>query len=207
MVENQLRARGIDDGRVLAQMGAVPRHCFVPKALESQAYDDHPLAIGNGQTISQPYMVACMTALLQLGADDVVLEIGTGSGYQTAVLAGLCRAVYTVERDANLHERARACLQQLRYENVRCVVGDGSLGHPEGAPYDAILVTAGSPRIPKALKEQLAEGGRILCPVGNRNQQQLLRLVRRGSEFESTSHTNCIFVPLVGTDGWHSAQA
>jgi protein-L-isoaspartate(D-aspartate) O-methyltransferase len=147
-------------------------------------------------------MVACMTALLGLGPGDHVLEIGTGSGYQTAVLSGLCGDVVSVECQGVLHERARACLLQLGYQNVRCVHGDGSLGYGPAAPYDGILVTAGSPRVPRALVAQLKEGGRLVCPVGDRKKQQLLKLTKKRGEIVTTSHTNCIFVPLVGADGW-----
>ena len=207
MVERQLRERGISDERVLAQMAEVPRHCFVPRDLHAQAYADHPLPIGDGQTISQPFMVACMTELLGANPGDHVLEVGTGSGYQTAVLAGLCRDVVTIETNAALHERARACLGQLGLENVTCYHGDGSLGYAPEAPYDAILVTAGSPHLPVALTEQLGEGGRLVCPVGDRKQQQLLRVIKQGGALTTTAHTNCIFVPLVGADGWHEARS
>ncbi len=204
MVTGQLRDRDITDEALLARMDAVPRHCFVPLDYQPQAYDDRPLPIGNGQTISQPYMVACMTALLALAPSDRVLEIGTGSGYHTAILAGLCREVITIEADRWLHERARSCLHQFRIQNVTCYWGDGSRGFPDGAPYDAIIVAAGSPRVPPQLPEQLSEGGRLVCPVGERRKQTLIHIVKRGSELHPTAHTNCIFVPLVGKDGWQS---
>lgn len=206
MVATQLRDRDITDPRVLARMETVPRHCFVPRDRAREAYGDHPVAIGDGQTISQPYMVACMTALLALEGTEHVLEIGTGSGYQTAVLAGLCRDVVSVESSRLLFERARASLGQLHIENVTLHCGDGTVGYEAEAPYDAILVTAGSPRIPAALTEQLAEGGRLVCPVGDRRQQQLLHVRKAGGELTTTAHTNCIFVPLVGADGWETSR-
>jgi len=206
MVETQIRARGVEGEHLLARLAVVPRHCFVPRNLAGQAYADHPLPIGAGQTISQPYMVACMTALLELCGGDRVLEIGTGSGYQTAILAGLCREVVTIESVPALHAGARACLGQLGIRNVQFHCGDGSRGYAPGAPYDAILVTAGSPHVPPSLPAQLGEGGRLVCPVGDRKQQQLLRVIKRGGEFVTTAHTNCIFVPLVGEEGWHVSQ-
>ena len=202
MVEDQLAARHISDPRVLEAFRQVPRHCFVPREYQDQAYDDRPLPIGLEQTISQPYMVACMTELLDLRPGDRVLEIGTGSGYQTAILSLLASEVVTIERHAALQARARACLGQLRRENIHFVVGDGCLGHPDRAPYDAILVTAGSPEIPPALVKQLANGGRLLCPVGGRSHQQLQRMEKQGSTLHTTAHTDCIFVPLRGRNGW-----
>ena len=202
MVSAQLVERGITDRRVLDAIRRVPRHCFVPRNLAGEAYEDRPLPIGKGQTISQPYMVACMTELLALRASDRVLEIGTGSGYQTAILSLLAADVVTIERDADLHARARACLQQLGLQNIRFLCGDGCLGYSEGAPYDAILVTAGSPLIPPALQEQLAEGGRLLCPVGGRSQQRLHLVSRSGDSWATSEHTDCLFVPLRGKDGW-----
>ena len=202
MVAKQLRGRNIDDERVLARMAAIPRHCFVPPELEAKAYEDHPLPIGSGQTISQPYMVACMTALLNLERDDRVLEIGTGSGYHTAVLAGLCQEVVSLECIPALHERAKACLRQLGINNVSLHCGDGSTGYTPGNPYDAIVVAAGSPHVPLSLTKQLRDLGRLVCPVGDRKCQSLLRILRRGDEFTTTTHTSCIFVPLVGKDGW-----
>lgn len=202
MVEDQLAARNISDHRVLEAFRRVPRHCFVPHEYQDQAYDDRPLPIGLEQTISQPYMVACMTELLELRPSDRVLEIGTGSGYQTAILSLLASEVVTIERHAALQARARACLGQLRLENIYFVVGDGCLGYPDRAPYDAILVTAGSPEIPPALVKQLANGGRLLCPVGGRSHQQLQRVEKQGSTLHTTAHTDCIFVPLRGRNGW-----
>lgn len=202
MVAEQIAQRGVADRRVLEVLRRVPRHCFVPLELETQAYEDRPLPIGKGQTISQPYMVACMTELLALKPRDRVLEIGTGSGYQTAVLANLSARIVTVERHAELQERAQATLHQLGYNNITFVCGDGSLGWARKAPYDAILVTAGSPDVPPALLEQLAEGRRLVCPVGDRRRQQLLRITKQGSGFVTTIHTDCVFVPLTGEAGW-----
>lgn len=202
MVAAQLAARGIKSPRVLEAMRGVPRHCFVPPECEYLAYDDRPLPIGLGQTISQPYMVALMTDLLDLSPADRVLEIGTGSGYQAAVLARLCAEVVTVERHPALHERARASLGELGYTNVMPICEDGTLGHVGRAPYDAIVVTAGSPKIPAALLEQLADGGRLVCPVGNRSRQRLTKVTRQGNALVSEVHTECLFVPLTGQDGW-----
>lgn len=202
MVATQLAARGIQSLRVLDAMRLVPRHCFVPPECAHLAYDDRPLPIGLGQTISQPYMVAHMTDLLELDPADRVLEIGTGSGYQAAVLAQLCAEVITLERHPALLEHARECLDRLGYRNITTLIGDGTLGYGGRAPYNAILVTAGSPRIPSALLEQLAEGGRLVCPVGNRYQQRLTRVIRQGNTLIPHEYTECIFVPLTGQDGW-----
>ncbi|MBX3178601.1 MAG: protein-L-isoaspartate(D-aspartate) O-methyltransferase [Candidatus Hydrogenedentes bacterium] len=202
MVEDQIRARSIVNERVLNALRRVPRHCFVPREYADMAYDDRPLPIGHGQTISQPYMVACMTELLAPGPDERILEIGTGSGYQTAILASLGRTVVTVERDPDLLARARACLGRLGYENIQFVCGDGTLGVPAHAPFDAIMVTAGGPAAPRALIEQLADGGRLLCPVGGRGHQRLHRIEKRGNALQTTLHTDCVFVPLTGQDGW-----
>lgn len=206
MVATQIAARDITSASVLEAMGCVPRHLFVPQDCAHLAYDDRPLPIGLGQTISQPYMVAFMTELLDLSPADRVLEIGTGSGYQTAILARLCAEVVTVERHPELHERAQECLRQLGCANVVAICGDGTLGHADGAPYDAILITAGSPRIPAALKEQLAEGGRLVCPVGNRSRQRLTKLTRQGNALVPEVHTECLFVPLRGQDAWPTAE-
>jgi len=202
MVEEQLVARAIADARVLDAFRTVPRHCFVPQAYQDQAYEDRPLPIGLGQTISQPYMVACMTELLDLRPSDRVLEVGTGSGYQTAILSFLAAAVVSIERHGSLQARARACLQQLGRENIRFVVGDGCLGHAAWAPYDAIIVTAGGPEVPPALLAQLANNGRLLCPVGDQHRQQLVRIEKQGSTLHTTAHTDCVFVPLRGKNGW-----
>ena len=202
MVESQIADRGVADKRVLAAMRRVPRHEFVPADMCAYAYADHPVQIGYGQTISQPYMVAAMTELLTLQPDDHVLEVGTGSGYQAAILAELSADVVSIERNEHLAERARACLERLGCTNVAVVVGDGTLGYPPSAPYDAILVTAGGPHVPPALKEQLAVGGRLICPIGPRDIQHLAKIVRTPTGFIEEQGMSCVFVPLVGDEGW-----
>ncbi len=202
MVEDQIAFRGVHDPRVLEVLLAIPRHRFIPGEDRPDAYEDRPVPIGCGQTISQPYMVAIMTEWLCVAPGDRILEIGTGSGYQTAVLARLAREVVTVERHAALSDTARKLLQAMEFDNIEFVVGDGSLGWPEGAPYDGILVTAGAPRIPQALLDQLAEGGRLVAPVGNREEQQLVRVTRQGGQFKEEPGIGCRFVPLLGTEGW-----
>ncbi len=202
MVQRQLVDRGIRDRRVLAAMEEVPRHFFVDEALWHEAYDDSPLPIGEGQTISQPYMVAVMTELLKLGGDEKVLEVGTGSGYQAAVLTRLCRWVYTIERIESLSVRARKAVESCGYTNIDFIVTDGTQGWPEQAPYDGIVVTAGAPNIPHTLVEQLVDGGRLVIPVGDRF-SQVLKLVTRTEEGTIVeSHTGCRFVDLVGKFGW-----
>ncbi|HNT89873.1 MAG TPA: protein-L-isoaspartate(D-aspartate) O-methyltransferase [Candidatus Hydrogenedentes bacterium] len=202
MVETDIAKRGVHSPRVLEVMRETPRHLFVSPDQERHAYEDHPLQIGHGQTISQPYMVAVMTELLDLRPEDCVLEIGTGSGYQTAILASLAREVVSIERQPELAEDAADRLHGLGYTNVLVHCGDGTLGWPEGAPYDAILVTAGSPGVPHALKEQLAMGGRLVCPAGSRDVQQLVKIVRTETGFVETTGISCIFVPLIGQQGW-----
>lgn len=202
MVERQLVARGIKDERVLAAMRKVPRHLFVPEKFRDSAYDDGPLSIGEGQTISQPYMVALMTECLELKADSRVLEIGTGSGYQTAILAELAKWVYTVERIPTLLFRAQQLLTQLGYDSIKFKLGDGSYGWQEESPFDAIIVTAGAPEISPVLVEQLNEGGVMVIPVGSRYSQMLYRVVKRGGKVEKKECTLCIFVPLIGDHGW-----
>lgn len=202
MVREQIAARGVTDPRVLDALARVPREAFVPREWQAHAYEDRPLPIGCGQTISQPYMVAHMTELLHLSPTSRVLEIGTGSGYQTAVLAALAGRVVSVERHAALSKDAGRRLAALGYRNVALYTGDGSAGFPAEAPYDAILVTAGAPVLPEALQQQLADGGRLVCPVGPREQQQLLVLTRHGEAFDREAGTRCMFVPLVGTFGW-----
>ena len=202
MVAEQIAARGVCDERVLAAMRRVARHAFVPPDLAAQAYEDHPLHIGCRQTISQPYMVARMTEMLRLRTEDRVLEVGTGSGYQTAILAELVGSVVSIERHAVLSEQAAARLAHLGYGHVRVVCGDGTLGYPQEAPYDAILVTAGGPIPPQALLKQLAEGGRMVCPTGSLEMQRLHTITRRGDTYTSEDGINCIFVPLVGEQGW-----
>jgi protein-L-isoaspartate(D-aspartate) O-methyltransferase len=202
MVSEQLLPGGIRDSRVLAAMGRVPRHAFVSPGMEDQAYLDRPLPIGEGQTISQPLMVAIMSEALALTGSERVLEIGTGSGYQAAILAELAREVYTVERLDDLSIRARKILYRLNYQNIRLRIGDGTLGWPEAGPYDGIIVTAGAPAVPEALMQQLAEGGRLVIPVGGHEVQELEVITRRGSELSRRSVTACRFVKLIGERGW-----
>jgi protein-L-isoaspartate(D-aspartate) O-methyltransferase len=202
MVAEQLRGRGIRDPRVLDAMARIPRHRFVQEALVGRAYGDIPLPIGDGQTISQPYMVALMSEALGLRGGERVLEIGTGSGYQTAVLAELAGKVYSVERVRSLAERARQLLGELGYYNIRVRVGDGSLGWADEAPFDAILVAAGAPAIPAALAAQLGEGGRLVAPVGSPDSQTLRRAVRRRGGMVIEDLIGCVFVRLVGAAGW-----
>jgi len=208
MVERQLRARGIRSERVLRVMGEVPREAFLPSGGEADAYADRALPLAQGQTVSQPYMVAIMTEALLLDPQDRVLEIGTGSGYQTAILCPLAARVYSVERIPELSRAAAHTLQALGCENVDLRVGDGTLGWPEEAPFDAILITAGAPRIPESLKAQLSEeGGRIVAPVGDRYIQELTRMVRTGNDFASERLLSCRFVPLVGEEGWERTES
>jgi protein-L-isoaspartate(D-aspartate) O-methyltransferase len=203
MVENQLIARGIKDQRVLQAMLKVPRHLFVREEDIYRAYDDMALPIGDGQTISQPYMVAKMTELLELKGEEKVLEVGTGSGYQAAILAELSREVFTIERIASLAEEAEERLKQLGYDNVYVFVRDGTLGLPEHAPFDRIIITAGAPEVPEPLKQQLADNGIIVAPVGSRYSQQLVKVKKVGEEFQQSYHTLCLFVPLIGEYGWN----
>jgi protein-L-isoaspartate(D-aspartate) O-methyltransferase len=203
MVKQQIETRGVTDRQVLAAMGKVPRHKFVPREQRSLAYGDFPLPLGEGQTISQPYMVAAMTELLRLKADDKVLEIGTGSGYQCAILAEIAKFVVSIERIGLLADRASNTLQELGYQNVKIVVGDGTQGYPPEAPYDAILVTAGAPLVPEPLLEQLNIGGTIVIPVGDRF-SQILYVQRKikDNQYELIKSTPCRFVDLIGKDGW-----
>lgn len=202
MVEEQLRSRDITDERVLQSFLKVPRHEFVPPEQRLYAYEDHPLPIGFGQTISQPYMVALMTQALELRGHEKALEIGTGSGYQAAILAELCREVHTIERIPELAERARGTLEGLGYRNVFVYVRDGTKGLAEEAPFEGIVVTAGAPGIPPPLVEQLAEGGRIVIPVGGRPYQTLVRGTKRRGKLFQEEVCGCLFVPLVGEYGW-----
>ncbi len=201
MVETQLRARGIGDERVLDAMLRVPRHEFAPERYREQAYDDHPLPIGEGQTISQPYIVARMLEALAVSPSDRVLEVGTGSGYLTALLAELAEQVFSVERHAALADKARDLLTRMGYSNVRVLVGDGSQGYAEGAPYDAIIVSAAAAEVPRALVQQLAEGGRMIIPVGPADSQQLQLIRMVGGQPRTTLHELCRFVPLVAGEG------
>ena len=202
MVAEQIAARGVRDPRVLAAMQQVPRHLFVPHASLEEAYGDFPLPIGHGQTISQPYIVAYMTERLGLRGDEKVLEIGTGSGYQAAILGLLAREVHTVERIPALAEAARRRLAELGYTNVAVHLSDGTLGLPQHAPYDAILVTAAAPEVPRPLLEQLADGGRLLAPVGDRGFQHLERWTRLGDIWQRQVMESVAFVPLIGQHGW-----
>ncbi len=202
MVRGQIERRGVADPRVLAAMRAVPRELFVPADLAGAAYDDRALPIGSDQTISQPYMVAVMTEALRLRPGARVLEVGTGSGYQSAVLSHLAAEVITIERRPELADHARARLTALGCANVRVVVGDGTAGYSEAAPYDGILVTAGSPTVPEPLTAQLADAGRLVIPVGPPREQTLITIERRGDQLEKTSGELCVFVPLVGRFGW-----
>lgn len=202
MVEEQLIGRDIRDRRVLDAMRSVPRHLFVPGEHRRHAYSDGPLPIGGGQTISQPYIVALMTQLLGLTGEETVLEVGTGSGYQAAVLAHLASQVHTIERDPRLSARAAQVLSSLGLSNVHTHVGDGSLGLPEHAPYQAILVTAAAPDVPGALLDQLTDGGRLVIPVGSRLGQYLEKWLRQGDEYTKDVLVPVAFVPLRGQYGW-----
>lgn len=202
MVERQLRARRIRDPRVLAAMARIPRERFVPEADRAAAYDDAPLPIGGGQTISQPYMVAAMTDLLNLRGNEVILEVGTGSGYQAAVLSRMAREVHTVERHPELAETARETLAQLGYQNVFVHIGDGSEGWPEAAPYQGILVTAAAPRPPDPLLNQLQEDCYLVIPVGGQEGQDLQRWKAAGGSVYRESLFPVVFVPLRGSMGW-----
>jgi protein-L-isoaspartate(D-aspartate) O-methyltransferase len=202
MVKNQLIPRGIKDERVLRVMGKIPRHLFIEEALAGEAYNDHPVPIGEKQTISQPYIVALMTEVLELKAEERTLEIGTGSGYQTAILAELSNRVYTIERIKSLLVNARKVLAQLGYDNILFKAFDGTLGWKEYAPFDAIMVTAGAPRFPSPLMDQLADNGRMVIPVGDRYSQELIKVIRKGKSFEQENLGGCRFVNLIGVEGW-----
>ena len=202
MVREQLVSRGIRNQKILAAMKKIPRHLFVPDKWQTMAYGDRPLPIEMQQTISQPYIVALMTESLRLDPTDKVLEIGTGSGYQTAVLAEICNSVYTVELLPELMESATELLARLNYRNIVAKIDDGPLGWSEHQPYDAIIVTAGAPHLPQPLLEQLAEGGRLVIPVGNSLSQSLKKIVRRPDGFWEDQLLQCQFVPLRGEHGW-----
>ncbi len=197
MVENQIKGRGVKDPRVLSAMVKVERHRFVPEEYFNSAYSDQPLPIGEGQTISQPYIVALMTELLELKGDEKVLEIGTGSGYQAAILAELAKEVYTIEIVESLASTAKKRLSELGYQNIKVRAGDGYLGWPEAAPFDAIIVTAAPDHIPKPLIEQLKEGGRMVVPVGTHT-QELKKIVKRSGKVVTTDIIPVIFVPMTG---------
>ena len=202
MVEEQLRSRGIRDPRVLAAMGRVQREAFIASENFNDAYADHPLPIGSGQTVSQPYIVAAMVEALELRPGDRVLEVGTGTGYEAAILGELAAEVWSIERHQELSDKAREILARLGYANVHVVYGDGSLGLPEQALFDKILVAAAAPRIPESLVAQLVDGGRLVVPVGNRYEQQVQIVRKVGGETVVTLHDLCRFVPLVGQEGW-----
>ncbi|HSA59873.1 MAG TPA: protein-L-isoaspartate(D-aspartate) O-methyltransferase [bacterium] len=204
MVAQQLVARGIRAPRVIEAMGRVPRHEFVDPGMAAQAYLDHPLNIGCKQTISQPYIVALMSQALELGGREKVLEIGTGSGYQTAILAELAGQVFSIERVTTLSNRARMVLYRLGYSNLTLRIGDGTVGWPDEAPFDAILVTAGSPSVPKLYAEQLAEGGRLVIPRGDEGSQILIRVRKREGRLEEENLGACRFVKLYGQYGWQA---
>jgi protein-L-isoaspartate(D-aspartate) O-methyltransferase len=204
MVEQQLAARGIADARVLEAMRRVPRHLFVEEALRDRAYGDHPLPIGEGQTISQPYMVARMTELLRLEGTEKVLEVGTGSGYQAAVLAELAARVCTVERIPRLAARARETLEALGYTNVWVRTANGTFGWPDEAPFDRIVVAAGGPAVPPPLFAQVVEGGRMVMPVGGTDTQRLQVIDKLRGEMRVTDDSGCVFVKLIGKYAWQS---
>ena len=202
MVENQLAAKGIRDQRVLEAMLTVPRELFVPESEQKWAYNDGPLSIDYGQTISQPYIVALMSELLALKGDERVLEIGTGSGYQAAILAKLAREVYSIERHEPLKQGAEETLKKLGIEHVEIKLGDGTSGWPEHAPYDGIIVTAGAPDAPQPLLEQLAPEGRLVIPIGSAHQQTLKVIQRKKDKYKKQAVCECRFVPLIGKYGW-----
>jgi len=207
MVEEQLRGRGIRDARILAAFRKIPRHLFVPGAYQREAYEDHPLPIGEHQTISQPYMVALMVEALRLQGHEKVLEVGTGSGFQTAILSELALEVYSVERLAALAEAARERLAALGVGNVHLRVGDGSLGYPEFEPYDGIIVAAAAPDAPVPLLSQLADGGRLLIPIGPPTAQTLVRIQKRFGQLDREELSGCVFVPLIGEHGWREERS
>jgi len=202
MVRSQIEARGIRDPRVLSAFRTVPRHLFVSEALREQAYGDYPLPIGEQQTISQPYIVAEMTQALELKKDDRVLEIGTGSGYQAAILAQIVYRVYTVERKRSLYMQARTLFDKLNYHNIVTKYADGTKGWQAESPFDAIVVTAGAPELPDALIHQLIKGGRLVVPVGNQHTQELIKIYRDKERIQQTNLGGCRFVKLVGEHGW-----
>lgn len=204
MVDKQIEARGVTDPKVLLAMRRVPRHLFVSEALMDQAYGDFPLPIGDQQTISQPYIVAEMTQALQLSTEDRVLEIGTGSGYQAAILAEIVYRVYTVERLHSLYKKARRLFDELRYYNIVTRYSDGTSGWSDESPFDAIIVTAGAPQIPQTLVNQLAEGGRMIIPVGDHYSQELIKITKDEKGVHQTNLGGCRFVKLMGEHGWRT---
>jgi protein-L-isoaspartate(D-aspartate) O-methyltransferase len=204
MVEYQIEARGIHNPRLLAAMQEIPRHLFIPPPYDQNAYDDNPLPIGEGQTISQPYIVALMTDLLNPEPSDIVLEIGAGSGYQAAILSRLVHRLISMERIPAVAILARNNLRSLGIQNVEVIEGDGTLGYPQNAPYNGIMVTAATPEIPLALTNQLADGGILVAPVGERNVQELVTLEKQGDRLISEHHGGVRFVPLIGRHGWEN---
>ena len=202
MVQEQITVRGVNDARVIAALRKIPRHLFVDPGIANRAYDDNALPIGEKQTLSQPFMAARMTEALSLNGDERVLEVGTGSGYQTALLAELCFNVFSVEKIRALSRKARVLLDQLGYQNIALHVGDGSIGWSEHAPYDAIIVSAGSPATPRPLLDQLGSGGRLVIPIGDEQSQTLLRVTHTGSGFKEEQLGECKFVKLFGKYGW-----
>ncbi len=207
MVERQIAARGIHDPRILAAMEEIPRHLFIPPPYDRAAYEDNPVPIGNGQTISQPYIVAVMTALLTPEATDNMLEIGAGSGYQAAVLSRLVRRLTTIERIKTVADLARKNLKAIGIRNALVIEGDGTLGYPENAPYDGIIITAATPEVPQPLIGQLADGGTLVAPVGGRDLQELITLHKRGETVTRESHGGVRFVPLIGKHGWENERS
>lgn len=204
MVMEQLEARGVKDKRVLAAFRKVRRDKFIPSAHKAESYQDHPVPIGSGQTISQPYIVALMTECLRVKETDRILEVGTGSGYQTAILAELCWQVYSIERFSSLTEKAKEVLAGLGYGNISLKVGDGSCGWEEYAPYNGIIVTAGAPSVPDPLKDQLGVGGRLVVPTGGSFSQVLVVIEKEEQGLKQREICGCVFVPLVGKYGWSS---
>jgi protein-L-isoaspartate(D-aspartate) O-methyltransferase len=202
MVEEQLVQRGIKNQRVLDAFKKIERHKFIPEDLRESAYADFPVPIGEGQTISQPYIVALMTEYLDLSGQESVLEIGTGSGYQSAILAELARQVYSIERFAGLARRAQAILEELGYTNIKIKIGDGTLGWKEFAPFERIIITAGSPKIPLPLTEQLKEDGKLILPLGESFSQVLTLVEKKQNKLQTQNICGCVFVPLVGEHGW-----
>ncbi|MBW6466098.1 MAG: protein-L-isoaspartate(D-aspartate) O-methyltransferase [Brevefilum sp.] len=202
MVAYQIASKGVKDEKVLAAMRKVPRHRFVSEDAQAYAYVDSPVRIGKGQTISQPYIVALMTELLGVQPEHRVLDVGTGSGYQAAILGELAAEVHSIERHPELAETARATLEALGYKNIQVHVGDGTEGYAPAAPYNRIIVAAAAPSVPQALLDQLSEGGRLVIPVGSRYSQQLEVWVRRGDQYQQSSNIPVVFVPLIGKQGW-----
>ncbi len=207
MVEEQLIRRGISEEKVLAAFKKIEREKFVPEILKAQSYTDHPLSIGEGQTISQPYIVAYMIEALSLKTGDKVLEIGTGSGYQAAILSLIAKVVYSVERSTVLAQRAEKLLASLGVKNIEVIIGDGTKGLSKFSPFDAIIVSAAAPDIPPALIEQLAEGGRLIIPIGERFSQVLVRLTKIKDKIKKEQLCSCVFVPLIGEFGWRDDNA